>query len=218
MFDVAFRTRHFWRVFVWDVWLAFWLVQYCDFTVLRFHEIGVHVKLALLLSTLPWPYRTWLYLKAEKFLPIRGGLNYLHFWRGFFLATLFCSLIPLFGILISQNRHSGQVQAHYLRCLFVCACKIYIGIFVSRVSLSSLDLRVTLAILSIFRTWVQILHFQDFRCVYTEYYQNFCVFASDHTLCFASRVLCLKKKLRPGVSNKCHSRLTKHFLSISDKL
>ena len=50
----------------------------------------------------------------------------------------------------------------------MCGFKIYIGIFVSRVSFSCLHSRITLIILSIFRAWVQILHFQEFRCVYTE--------------------------------------------------
>ena len=35
-FNSTFRTRYFGNLFVWHVWLAFWLVQYFDFTELAF--------------------------------------------------------------------------------------------------------------------------------------------------------------------------------------
>jgi len=50
-------------------------------SVFWFHGVGVHVKLALLLSTLRWAHRTGLRLKSEN-LPLSGHVELFPFFKG----------------------------------------------------------------------------------------------------------------------------------------
>ena len=164
---------------------------------------------------------------AWKICPYRGTLNYFQIWRDFLFTALFGSLIAQFGIVIYClalwfHRTGTQVKfkltiwgffscvwiqgLHWYLCfaglVFVFGfknCVGRIGHFPSEGSNITFP-RVLLRVRWILRIF------------------SFWFVASNRTICFASVVLCLNPKLRPGVSNRCHWSLTNPLLSTLDEL
>jgi len=148
--------------------LAFW-----------FYRSGTQVLFTVSLVTYVLHTARRFRIESGK-IPVLGEVELFSFLEGLSFGWFVSQMDGTVWHLISQNRHSGQVQDHCLGCFSVCAFKIYVGIFVSLVFFLCLDSRITLVILSTLRVWVQISRFLEFHCVHTEDWEFF-------SLCFSIR-------------------------------